>query len=250
LYTTHDMMQIPLMTEYLEQRLGTQIMCTPDIFDNSTLVVFVHELGNLRVELQSVMTCNVQVESSYLIDFSKELISWVKREGYSLLDVNLFPKPPLNPNVKLLKSSLDILTYLWDNYVQLSGAQRVVLIGHGPGCDPLITLLNDRSSSIQKTVKAILQIVGHSSVPRIPADVGDLRPWYIKRSFVVLPSNHYILAPDSKRKTHKLHGVLFPLDEPQATKLIMRALPRIQKFVEEELQRYPVAGIVGRTKNS
>lgn len=27
------------------------------------------------------------------IDFSKELISWVKQEGYSLLDANLFPKP-------------------------------------------------------------------------------------------------------------------------------------------------------------
>lgn len=28
------------------------------------------------------------------VDFSKSIIEWVKGEGYALLDVNLFPKPP------------------------------------------------------------------------------------------------------------------------------------------------------------
>src|ERR1700722_8476122 len=65
--------------------------------------------GNLRVELESPALCNVHLERSYLvliliyscdqphsldkIDFSKELVSWVKTEKYSLLDVNLFPRP-------------------------------------------------------------------------------------------------------------------------------------------------------------
>lgn len=29
----------------------------------------------------------------FKIDFSKELIGWVKDESYALLDVNLFPRP-------------------------------------------------------------------------------------------------------------------------------------------------------------
>jgi hypothetical protein len=71
--------------------------------------------GNLRVELASSVNCDVQLERSYLvriprlylsayyglitvqIDFSKELVNWVKTEGYSLLDVNLFPKPSDQP---------------------------------------------------------------------------------------------------------------------------------------------------------
>lgn len=31
------------------------------------------------------------------IDFSKELISWVTKEKYALLDVNVFPRPFASP---------------------------------------------------------------------------------------------------------------------------------------------------------
>ncbi|KAG6845885.1 hypothetical protein H0H87_000691 [Tephrocybe sp. NHM501043] len=44
MYTQHDMMQIPLLTPELERRFSTQIMCTSDIFENETLVIFLHEL--------------------------------------------------------------------------------------------------------------------------------------------------------------------------------------------------------------
>lgn len=65
--------------------------------------------GNLRVELDGSPMCDVNLEHSYLvyfhfpccyhnqsllqIDFSKDLIAWVKSEKYALVDVNLFPRP-------------------------------------------------------------------------------------------------------------------------------------------------------------
>ncbi|KAG6876790.1 hypothetical protein C0992_011752 [Termitomyces sp. T32_za158] len=120
LYTQYDMMQIPLLTPELEKRFSTQISCTPDIFENNTMVIFLHEFGNLRVQLQSSATLNVEMERSYLLDFSKELLTWVKKEHFSLLDANLFPKPV--SNISRMKASedfgKDILIYLWDNYVQ------------------------------------------------------------------------------------------------------------------------------------
>jgi histone deacetylase 6 len=70
------------------------------------------------------------------IDFSKELVAWVRKEGYALLDANLYPKP--STTIQLVggfpvlytcsdqfqrhKSfedvGRDIMTYLWDNYIQ------------------------------------------------------------------------------------------------------------------------------------
>jgi histone deacetylase 6 len=44
------------------------------------------------------------------IDFSKELISWVRKENYALLDVNVFPRPyasPLPVRVPVIIYSLD-----------------------------------------------------------------------------------------------------------------------------------------------
>jgi len=107
------------------------------------------------MELESSATCDVHMERSYLvrfmssqggpclqsvkIDFSKDLITWVKNSGYSLVDVNLYPKPSDLPlpvmlwvhfrmavsyqantqrKLHLEDVSKEVLVYLWDNYIQ------------------------------------------------------------------------------------------------------------------------------------
>ncbi|KAF9462480.1 histone deacetylase clr3 [Collybia nuda] len=241
LYTQHDMMQVPLISPELEQRFSTQIMCTADIFENPTLVIFIHEFGNLRLELQSSATCDVELERSYLIDFSKQLVAWVRKEGYSLLDANLFPKPvtSVHRGKAVDDSAKDIVTYLWDNYVQLSSAQRVIIIGHGPGSHFVMDLLERRSISVMKSVKAIVQIVGHPNVPAVPKYSDDLTEWYRKHSFVVVPSTHRILGPEIKPRDLRRHGELVPIDESQPVKLVLRALPGISQFVTQQLDLYP-----------
>jgi len=236
LYTQHQMLQVPLMTEELESRFGTQIMCSSDILENATLVVLIHEFGNLRIELESTPTCDVQMEHSYLVDFSKDLICWVKVENYSLLDINMFPRPFANGNSRSkTKDELarDVMTYLWDNYIQLSSAQRIVLIGHGAGCGPLTQLLEERSSTVMRHVKGVVQVVGHSKIPSIPKRSEDLRAWYYKHSLVVVPSNHRVLLDEVK--ITRGHGKIMKIDEPKSIKLVKQALPFIRNFVKEEL---------------
>jgi histone deacetylase 6 len=230
------MLQVPLMTEELEQRFGTQIMCSSDILDNETLIVLIHEFGNLRIELESAPTCDVQLENSYLIDFSKELISWIGTEKYSLLDINLFPRPSATAS-RLKKDDLarDVMTYLWDNYIQLSSAHRVILIGHGPGCVPLTRLLEQRSVGVMRYVKSVIQVVGHSKIPLIPARSEDLRAWYYKHSLVVIPSNHRVLLEETK--VTRGHGKILEINEPKPVRLVREALPYIREFVKEELDR-------------
>lgn len=66
--------------------------------------------GNLRAELGSALTCDLEQEHSYLVltrrtviyvcisyhqqvDYSKKMIDWITRQKYALLDVNVYPKP-------------------------------------------------------------------------------------------------------------------------------------------------------------
>ncbi|KAF9012390.1 histone deacetylase complex protein [Cyathus striatus] len=216
LYTNYEMMQIPLMNQELEQKFSTQIMCTSDIFENDTLIVFVHEFGNLRMELESALECNVELERSYLIDFSRELVSWVRKEKYALLDVNLFAKP-VDTRPSRSKQTDDpakeIMTYLWDNYIQLSTAQRVIFIGHGPGCQPLVDLADRRSVGVNRTVKAMIQIVSHQKMPGVPSENPDILQWY--RKFI----------------------------DQSNTRLMIAALPGIKQFTRETLEQYPVSAV-------
>lgn len=160
----------------------------------------------------------------------------------------------------------DIATYLWDNYVQcvsdvscvsdfdsilhlrLSNATRVILIGHGHGCQPVMHLLETRCKfsvrahhatnclvalSVMKTVKVVIQVTGHSKIPMVPKDADDLRVWYRKvlllhvsrgiprltyilrqHSFVVIPSTHPVLGPETKAKDLRRHGTLSSIGIP------------------------------------
>ncbi|KAI0930403.1 hypothetical protein AcV5_007127 [Taiwanofungus camphoratus] len=249
LFRTHGMVEVPLMSEALIQRFSTQVTCTQDIMENQTLVVFVHEFGNLRVELDSVMLCDIRLEHSYLVDFSKELINWVKDAGYALLDVNVFPKPFAKAKTRKTDDYAgDVLTYLWDNYIQLTHARRVVLIGHGPGCEALMELMRERSVNVLGCVKAVVQVVGNHHVPVTPNN--NLRQWYHENSMVVVPANHTIFSDQKIMRKHgkivrtgmfhyipvrRLLVTLCGVDEIKAIKLIIKALPVIREFVAKRL---------------
>ena len=139
--------------------------------------------------LVSIMLSHILLfilKSREKVDFSKDLICWVKAENYSLLDINMFPRPFANGNSVSPHriAHLDVLTITfhsdpkprmswpemsWHTYgttiystffhlyafvpffphllFRLSSAQRIVLIGHGAGCGPLTQLLEERSAS-------------------------------------------------------------------------------------------------------
>ncbi|KIJ18774.1 hypothetical protein PAXINDRAFT_71358 [Paxillus involutus ATCC 200175] len=237
LYSQYEMLQVPLMPAY-EDRYGSQVMCTGDLLENKTIIMFVHEFGNLRVELDGKPICDVNMEHSYLIDFSKELISWVRSENYALVDVNLFPRPfaasalPTSLRPKAAENSArDVLVYLWDNYIQLSSAKHIVLIGHGPGCLTLMDMINSRRANMVKYVNLVVQVVGTGKIPLIPKDSEELRLWYSKNSLVIVHPQHPAFAPDGKLL--KRHGRVIEIDETKPIKTMIKALPMIRDHVQQ-----------------
>ncbi|KAF9070565.1 histone deacetylase complex protein [Rhodocollybia butyracea] len=242
LHTNYRMMQVPLLGGLLQDSFTGNVLCTQDLFENKTLVVLAHEFGNLRMELESAMTCDLSLERSYLIDFTKELMRWITGEGYALIDVNLYPKPfsstsTNRKNAGRYDEAAALLLYLWDNFIQLSGAQRIVFIGHGPGCQPLMDLIDARFNSVTKSVKGIVQVVGYSKVPVTPKKSDELRTWYAKNSCVLLPANHHMFRPDAIQNNKK-HGILCPIEELQPVRIVMQGLPAIQEFMKDQLAKH------------
>ncbi|TCD63038.1 Histone deacetylase hda1 [Steccherinum ochraceum] len=230
LFRQHDMLTVPFPSTEMEAKYSSQIACTADVMENQTLIVFVHELGNIRTELDGMATCDLNLEHSYLIDFSKTLIGWIRSTKHALLDVNVHSKPSTGRNAKNVP---DIMTYLWDNYIQLTEARRVVLIGHGPGCEAIMRLMESRSVGVMKAVKAVVQVVGlQTNVPATSRDAPALRDWYFNHSFVILPQNHRYF---SDIRPVKRHGQVAKLEETRAIKLIQAAFPIVTTFIQRML---------------
>ncbi|KAI0085134.1 histone deacetylase complex protein [Irpex rosettiformis] len=236
LFRTHDMLAVPFASTALEDRFSSQVACTADIMDNETLVVFIHEFGNLRAELGSALTCDLHLEHSYLVDYSKKMIEWVKQQQYALLDVNVYPKPfqtsTLRGKTPKDDYSGELMVYLWDNYIQLTDARKIILIGHGPGCQALMHLLNNRTVGLMRLVKGVIQVVGNWNVPATPVDNTELRKWYWKHSAVFLPRGHRLFA---NPKPFKKHGKLHEADEPQPIRLLLKAFDRIVTYIPQML---------------
>jgi len=234
LYTQHNMLQIPLLTEEYENRYGSQVMCTPDMLENKTIILFVHEHGNLRVELEGRPECNVREENSYLIDFSNDLINWVRKEKYALVDVNMYPKPfaPAPARRKQPEAfSRNLITYVWDNYIQLSQAQRIAIIGHGPGCEAVMELLEERTANMRRYVDAVIQVVGMLKIPLTPRENAELRDWYQKKSLVFVNPQHPIFEPTSTML--KRHGRVMRIDELKPIRIMKKSLPIIEEHLKK-----------------
>ncbi|KAK7041082.1 hypothetical protein R3P38DRAFT_2893111 [Favolaschia claudopus] len=221
MYSEHGMMEVPLVSAELEQRFSGQVICSPDVFQCETLVFVVHEFGNLRVEMSASVMRDAQLERANLIEFSKDLVTWVKAEGYSLLDVNLDQKQ---------KVYAHLITYVWDNYVMLSSARNIVLVGHGPACQQLMDLIDMRETSVVESVRSVIQVVGHWP-PCLPSRPENLK-WYRCHSFLALGCDHSI-----RRKVQEVewHGHVLDVDEDRSVALFAKALPDIKRFVKAQL---------------
>ena len=161
-------------------------------------------------------------------------MTWAKNRGYAMLDVNVLERPYPKQRVSLhfiqLYSSSSnpcifsygirttMLERRWFIFgtttsstfsrdrstigstscrCRLSDARRIILIGHGPGCAPVMSLIQQRgeyplslscicalghissaASSVMKTVCGVVQVVGLHTIPATPRDMAELRTWY------------------------------------------------------------------------
>ncbi|EJD05919.1 histone deacetylase clr3 [Fomitiporia mediterranea MF3/22] len=233
LYREYQMVQVPLLDTEVEERYQSQVICSQDVMDKDTLVLLVHQFGNLLVEVAGAMVCDVQLEHSYLLDVTKRLVEWVRQKGYAYAEINTYPRPP-QPNHRRSWSELarEVVSYLWDNYILLSQAKKIVLIGHGPECQAVMDLLSTRVQTVMDTVQAVVLIVGREDIPSIPRHEDELRDWYTKSSFVAAPLDHEL---NIEGKIRKKHGKVKFYNEKKRVKILSHALPDITSFIESKL---------------
>ncbi|KAK7034373.1 hypothetical protein R3P38DRAFT_2772440 [Favolaschia claudopus] len=159
---------------------------------------------------------DVQLQRANLIEFSKDLVTWVKAEGYSLLDINLFPKPNgsiLRPKTKSMRAlRQEVITYVWDNYVMLSSVRNIVLVGHGPACQQILDLIDMRGLKSSYCPETSV-VESHS--------------------FLALGSNNHSI----RRKVQDVewHGHVLDVDEDRSVSVFAKALPDIKIFVKAQL---------------
>lgn len=92
MYDKFGLLSLPLASPDLSAAYQDQVLVNQGIYNGSsdTIVLFVHDFGNLRVETEGNGTTDIKATSSYLLDTSDAVVRWVTEDrNFNLVDVNI-----------------------------------------------------------------------------------------------------------------------------------------------------------------
>ncbi|KAG8840458.1 Histone deacetylase hda1 [Serendipita sp. 405] len=157
-----------------------------DIFRVTTLILFIHNFGDLHVELMGEASVDVNLEKSFIMDASGEMVGWARQNGYGFIDLNVFannlknlPRDAMKETVSLQRK---IITYVWDNFVEIAEDASVYLVAYGGASFPISELFKARD--VTKKLKGVAQIIGKSQTPAQVTRVTGADDWFVKNGVV------------------------------------------------------------------
>ena len=207
--------EVPLKHD-LAMLYKDSVFCTQDTLQNRTLVLFLHDMGNLRTEPANVSRQSAQQEVAYVVDTSSRLVSWVKERGYALIDATSFDDSRLHK----------LVAYLWDNFISISAAQTVILVGAGNPCSAITDLIERRE--VQTKTLATVLVPTHDPLPRVTRSK-PLRNWFFNTSLVIIPADH------KHDNTAKKFGNVTRSAESRYIRVFASALPDMLRFIESKI---------------
>lgn len=239
----YDLFDIPLTMEPHRAFQG-HVLCSQGILqDFDTIVFFIHDMGNLRYETKP-NPYGAQDESVKLVDASSRVVDYVRERHYGLVDMNILAQfktryiPPMMNYTEALHEAKATALFLWDNVVALDRdrVRNVVLIGFGSGCECVTHILQHRSS---QDVRAVVQVVGHGPMPRLPVEVDlTLKKWYNNKSKVILPADHIhaLRTADDTSNPKKRFGRIQLSTQLRTINILNHHMKDLQAFIDKKMQ--------------
>ncbi|CAE6346344.1 unnamed protein product [Rhizoctonia solani] len=229
--------EFPWAVPELDDSYNGQLLISENVNSQHTLVMFVHDFGNISTELLTMKQLNIELENAWIIDTTREFLEWCKSQQFSIIDLNMHPLIPQNEELPSEKerqeTAKQAVISAWDNLAELSDAREIVVVAHGTAGLSVMGLIDERFQNFRNKVKAVVQVCGIHTIPSVPKFQTETRKWYFKNSMVIIPKNHPIYLSDSQ--IQRKHGKVQQSTEERVTKVMRASLPLIQQFITERV---------------
>lgn len=142
------------------------------------------------------------------------------KQGFAVIDVNL-PKhvtavdhdqehEEVDRVDYRTKEATELLTYLWDNYIDLNDATHVFLMGTNTGHGAIVNFIKANESRAQDAMTKAISFVEDVPLQSCKSATSDtLDSWYYASSLVFVANEHAFWSSEYARKIKKRFGRIY-----------------------------------------
>ena len=139
------------------------------------------------------------------------------KQGFAVIDVNL-PKHVSEPDDKQehahsddvenrTRGATQLLTYLWDNYIEVNESTHVFLMGTNTGHGAIINFIKANEERVQELLIGAISFVEDVPLMSCKSVTNDLlASWYYNSSRVFVTPEHNFWSTEVAKKTRKRFG--------------------------------------------
>ncbi|CUA67551.1 histone deacetylase 6/10 [Rhizoctonia solani] len=114
--------EFPWAIPELDDYYNGQLLISGNISTQHTLVMFVHDFGNISTELLTMRQLDIKLENSWIIDTTRDFLQWCKSQDFSVIDLNMHPLIAVNEDLPSEKqrreTAKDAVISAWDNLAE------------------------------------------------------------------------------------------------------------------------------------
>ncbi|KAF8468338.1 hypothetical protein BDZ91DRAFT_722459 [Kalaharituber pfeilii] len=235
----YNMYELTVMRqkERVSKSFEEQVLASPEYHSKDVLLLLVHDPPQVTARMNENSSF-IDLHDAFLLDSGFEYIDWAINQGFGVIDANVpqhltgLEDQPFDVQTQ----AQQLCSYLWDNYIELSDAKKVIIIGIGRAAGGVTHLLGVRAEC-RKLVAGVVNFYGDVDLRAVVAPVhGDgLLDWYYDNSLVYCTRDHNVWQ---LKKVRKKWGGLRRSETQCIADLLREEYDTVTEWLEGKLQNF------------
>lgn len=137
------------------------------------------------------------------------------------------------------KEATELLTYLWDNYVELADSTHIFLMGTNVGHGAIINFMKAHEDRAQRMITKAISLVEDVALLSCKSQTNDsFQFWYFASSMVFISQDHAYFSSDTAKKPKKRFGAITRTDASCISDMLLEAKKMVFECLQEETEEW------------
>lgn len=197
LQENYGMLPLYVQRDQLFKSFENQVLVTPKFSEAKRILIIIHDPPQLLAQPDAV-NATIEPHNAWVVDGVTRYIDWATTNGFGVMDVNIpsyithdedaDPHQPALSDKAMAEEVQQLVCYIWDNFLEPFGWDRIFLLGVGNAYLGVKLLLINRDCKMR--ISGVVNYVTGNLRP-IKSDVDtDLSSWYKANSRVYVSNDH------------------------------------------------------------